>query len=178
MNPTDIRQAARQDIDRRLDGLRSSEEARHAMQRLTTDLQELWRLAQGQTPELQQAAAIFLTVQTYLERSLERTDLDGRVALETVNNLCWDKWHMVGEDLPEALLEEFGVASAYPTELAGVWRRNSATEYSLPLAELTAWWLVASAVADAVHAEAGEVVKSLSPLLTVFGAGQTDYLLH
>lgn len=168
MNGAEIEQRASLEIERRLDALCSSEEARSKMLALAlafgSAAQQL-----GSGPSEQQAAAVLLSAATYLKTSLKRSDLDGKVLLETVNSLCWEKRYEEGEALPETLLSEFEETAPSAPQMLHLWQKSVEQGYDLPMTKLLMWWTVATLVSEAVHLEEDEALLMLEPLLSALG---------
>lgn len=170
MNRAALEQQAQQEIERRLDGLCSSEEARSKMQALALVFGAKAAERLSGSPSEQQAAGVLLSAAVYLQTSLARPELDGKVLLDTVNSLCWDKRYEAGEALPESLLSEFEEGSASQGQLLHLWQKSVELGYEQPMTELLMWWTVATLVSEAVHLDEGEALLTLEPLLSAFGS--------
>ena len=173
MTPRSRQDRAAAEIEARLQGLFTSEQARVALSALqATFAAQVARIRQPAPPGLAQGAEVLLDTGIYLTRSLERVDLDGRVLLDTVNTLCWDRYHEAGEALLPELLELADEAQSPGGDLHGLWNEMSGDTTAIrALAERLTWWTVANLTTNALHLEEGQAEEDLRRLWAVMAQG-------
>ena len=173
MTPRSRQDRAAAEIETRLQGLFTSEQARAALSALqATFAAQVARTRQPATPGLAQGTEVLRDTGVYLTRSLARVDLDGRVLLDTVNTLCWDRYHEAGEALPPDLLEAADEATSPGGDLPGLWSEvQGDAAVARALAERLTWWTVANLTTNALHLEEGQAEEDLRRLWVVLAQG-------
>lgn len=166
----DLRYRAQAEMDEYFNELVPAELTEQRIGSLALELRQVSAAFSAGSAAQAEANRILHITLIYLNRALERQDIDARLRLDILSTLCWSKREESLNLLPESLRDELSEDWLPQEELLLFWHHRSSALDAVTLARMLTWWTVANLVSNAVHLAAGEAGGALRDLLAALGA--------
>lgn len=159
---------AQAEIDEYFEQLVPAELTEQQMRRLAAEFREFTGSFQPVNLAQAEAHRILQILGFYLDRALERQDVDPRLRLDILTTLCWRKREESLDALPDEFREPLVDEWLTPDEMRELWESQKSKLDAVALARFLTWWTAAQLVSNAVHLSANEAIATLQPLLHAF----------